>query len=144
MTVVDEAVNASPYNRKVIAEFRASGGRVAALPGIDVLLLTVRGARTGVPRTTPLVYLRDGDRLVVFAANGGAPRTPAWYHNLMAAGRATVETAGDRFPVRPVLVDGDERERLWARQIARVPQFAEFRAATSRVIPVVALARDGG
>ncbi|MEU6428883.1 nitroreductase/quinone reductase family protein [Microbispora sp. NPDC046973] len=127
------------YNERVIEEFRGNGGVVADFAGIPLLLLTTTGARTGRSRTTPLVYLPDGDRLVVFAANGGADRSPAWYHNLMRAGTAVVEVPGRRYRVHPALVGPPERDDLWRRQIERVPQFAEFRAATTRDIPVIAL-----
>jgi deazaflavin-dependent oxidoreductase (nitroreductase family) len=136
---VDHQVNSNPYNRAVIAEFRSTGGRVADFADRHLLLLTTTGARTGATRTTPLVYLPDGPRLVVFAANGGAPESPAWYHNLIAAGGGIVEVGEARLRVRAVPVEGAEREELWARQIDLVPQFAEFRRATGRVIPVVAL-----
>ncbi|MER7009190.1 nitroreductase/quinone reductase family protein [Dactylosporangium sp. NPDC000555] len=127
------------YNERVIEEFRGNGGAVTDFKGISLLLITTTGAQTGVLRTTPLVYLPDGDRLVVFAANGGADRSPAWYHNLMRAGTAIVETPGRRYRVSPVLVTAAERDELWRRQIDLVPQFAEFRSATTREIPIVAL-----
>ncbi|WP_424213232.1 nitroreductase/quinone reductase family protein [Streptomyces sp. BI20] len=140
MTVIGESpVNSNPFNLRVIEEFRANRGTVADFAGIDLLLLTTTGRRSRLPRTTPLVHLVDGDRLIVFAANGGAPTEPAWYLNLMAAGEALVEVGEEHRPVRPVLVPEEEHEALWARQIAQDANFAGFRGRTERAIPVVAL-----
>ncbi len=141
MNSVPGTLNSNPFNLAVIQEFRENGGRVRDFAGIPLLLLTTRGARSGLIRTTPLVYLEDGGRLVVFASNGGAPAAPGWYHNLRAGGGATVEKGTERFPVRHELVPGPEHDRLWELQIAQDPNFATFRGRTSRVVPVVALLR---
>ncbi|WP_424887167.1 nitroreductase/quinone reductase family protein [Streptomyces sp. XH2] len=145
-----DAINSNPFNLRVIEEFRATGGRVADFGDIPLLLLTTVGVRSGLERTTPLVYLADGERLVVFAANGGAPAAPAWYRNLMAAGKAVVEVgtaAGtaavtDRFAVRPVPAEESEHEELWRRQTAQDPGFAHYRERTTRAIPVIGLVRS--
>ncbi|MFI6943895.1 nitroreductase/quinone reductase family protein [Streptomyces sp. NPDC050418] len=137
----ESALNSNPFNLRVIEEFRAHSGKVADFGDIPLLLLTTVGRRSGLPRTTPLVHLADGDRLIVFAANGGASNAPGWFHNLMAAGEGLVEVGDERRPVRPVLVDEAEHEELWARQTAQDPNFANFRGRTSRTIPVVALVR---
>ncbi|MFI9363561.1 nitroreductase/quinone reductase family protein [Kitasatospora sp. NPDC053057] len=129
------------FNRGVIAEFRARGGVVGGdLADATLLLLTVVGARSGEPRTTPLVYLPDGERLVVFASNGGSPTDPAWYRNLVARPEVTVEVGTDRYPALAATVDPAEHEALWARQIAAQPQFAGFRTE-ARTVPLVALVR---
>ncbi|MFC9969873.1 nitroreductase/quinone reductase family protein [Spirillospora sp. NPDC127200] len=133
----------NPFNEKVIAEFRAGGGRVGGqFEGSTLLLLTTEGARSGLERTTPLVYLPDGDRLVVFASNGGAPTSPAWYHNLVKTPQAIVEVGPDKYDVRAEPLDEAEHDALWARQIEREPAFAGFRSS-ERVVPVVALIRTG-
>ncbi len=130
----------SDFNRKVIDEFRANEGRVGGMfEGAPVLLLTSTGAKSGEPRTTPVVYQRDGDRMVVFASKAGAPTNPAWYHNLRANPAATVEVGNDTIDVDAVVTDGEERERLFARQKELMPQFAEYEQKTTRQIPVVAL-----
>jgi deazaflavin-dependent oxidoreductase (nitroreductase family) len=129
-------------NREVIEEFRANEGQVASFAGTQLLLLTHTGARTGTRYTSPLAYLPDRDRFVVFAANGGRPANPAWYHNLVAHPEAEVEIGGQSFTVVATLLDGDERERVWAAQVAAAPHFAEFQARTGRTIPVVALRRS--
>jgi deazaflavin-dependent oxidoreductase (nitroreductase family) len=128
-------------NREVIEEFRANGGRVASFAGTRLLLLTHTGSRTGARYTSPLAYLPDRDRFVVFAANGGRPTNPSWYHNLVAHPEAVVEIGRESFPVLATLLDGDERERVWAAQVAVAPLFADLQARTSRTIPVLALRR---
>ncbi|RCV61438.1 nitroreductase/quinone reductase family protein, partial [Marinitenerispora sediminis] len=107
--------------------------------GTSLLLLTTRGARSGLPRTTPLVYLPDGDRLVVFASNGGAPAAPGWFHNVVRSPDVFVEVGAERFAARTVVVDEHEHDELWRRQVERNPAFAGFRARAGRTIPLVAL-----
>jgi deazaflavin-dependent oxidoreductase (nitroreductase family) len=134
--------NASPFNRQVIAEFRVNGGVVGGpLAGLPLLLLTTTGARSGVARTTPAVYLADGDRLVVFASNGGSPTAPWWFHNISRDPEVVVEVGAERYAARAELVDEREHDELWTRQTAVDPNFAHFRGRTSRTIPVVALHR---
>jgi len=128
------------FNRGIIEEFRANGGKVGGpFEGAPILLLTTTGARSGARRTTPLAYLADGDRILIFASKAGAPTHPAWYHNLLAHPEVTVEIGGETRAVRAVVLTGDERDRLFAQQARRMPGFAEYQARTSRVIPVVAL-----
>lgn len=127
-------------NRQVIEEFRASGGQVGGpYEGIPLLLLTTKGARSGDRHTRPMMYLRDGDDLVVFAINGGRPTHPGWYHNLLAAGEATVEVGTEQRTVSPRVATGDERERLWAAQRHVYPGLDQFQAGKDQVIPVVVL-----
>jgi deazaflavin-dependent oxidoreductase (nitroreductase family) len=128
------------YNRRVIETFRANGGEVGGpYAGARLLLLTSTGARSGRSHTTPLMYLADGDRLVVFGTKGGAPTNPDWYHNLRANADATVEVGTETIRVRATIADGDERERLFAAQAERRPHFAEYAAKTRREIPVIVL-----
>jgi len=132
----------SEYNRRVIEEFRANGGKVGGpYEGATLLLLTTTGAKSGRPHTTPLMYLPDGERLVVFGTKAGAPTHPDWYYNLRANPTATVEVGPERFDVRATVTTGEERQRLFARQAELRPQFAEYAAKTTREIPVVALER---
>ena len=88
------------------------------------------------------MYLADGDRVLVFASKGGAPTHPDWYHNLVANPRVTVEVGIDSYPARATVLEGEERDRLYAEQSRRYPGFAEYQRNTSRIIPVVALVRD--
>jgi deazaflavin-dependent oxidoreductase (nitroreductase family) len=128
------------FNQAIIDEFRANEGRVGGpFEGAPLLLLTTTGARSGERRTTPVVYLADGERLVIFASKGGAPTNPAWYHNLRAHPSATVEVGPETVEVNAVVTSGEERERLFRRQAERYPQFAEYEQKTTREIPVVAL-----
>ena len=128
------------WNASVIAEFRANEGKVGGpFEGAPVLLLTHTGAKTGKTRTNPLMYLPDGDRFVVFASKGGAPSHPDWYRNLVANPSATIEVGTKTYQVKALVVTGDERDRLYARQAERYPQFAEYQRNTDRTIPVVAL-----
>jgi deazaflavin-dependent oxidoreductase (nitroreductase family) len=130
------------FNKGVIDEFRANGGRVGGpFEGAPLLLLTSIGAKSGEARTTPLMYLPDGERIVIFASKAGAPTNPAWYHNLLANPSATVEVGGDIFDVDVSVASGDERERLFSQQSAVMPQFADYAQKTTRQIPVVVLER---
>jgi deazaflavin-dependent oxidoreductase (nitroreductase family) len=132
------------YNQQVIAEFRANGGRTTGmLEGAPVVLLTTTGARSGEPRTAPTLGLVDGDRVVVVASNAGSPTHPAWYHNLLADPTAIVEIGTDSFTATATTLEGEERDRFYARMTAAAPVFAEYRARTEREIPVVALERRG-
>lgn len=130
------------YNQVVIETFRANGGKVQG-PN-QLLLLTTTGAKSGQPRTTPIAYSTDGDRLVVAASKGGAPSNPDWYFNLLAHPMVTVELGTERFQARASVVqDEQERERLYARHAELMPGFAEYPKKTTRTIPVVLLERIG-
>jgi deazaflavin-dependent oxidoreductase (nitroreductase family) len=130
------------FNKGVIDEFRANGGRVGGpFEGAPLLLLTSIGAKSGAARTTPLMYLPDGERIVIFASKAGAPTNPAWYHNLLANPSATVEVGGDIFDVDVSVATGEERERLFNQQSELMPQFADYAQKTTRQIPVVVLER---
>jgi deazaflavin-dependent oxidoreductase (nitroreductase family) len=135
-------VNVNEFNRNLIDEFRANNGKVGGpFAGAPLLLLTTTGAKSGRKHTTPLVYQKDGDRLVVFGSRGGAPNHPAWYHNLVANPKVTVELPGETFEANAVTVEGAERDRIWSAQKEIMPGFAEYEAKTDREIPVVVLTR---
>jgi len=128
------------FNRTVIEEFRANDGKVGGpFEGAPVLLLTATGAKTGERRTTPVMYLPDGERMVIFASFGGAPTNPAWYHNLVANPSASVEVGPETVEVDAVETSGEERDRLFRRLAELYPQFAEYEQKTTRQIPVIAL-----
>lgn len=132
----------SEWNRAIVDEFRANGGKVGGqFDGAPLLLLHTTGAKSGEPRVSPVMYMADGDRLLVFASKAGAPTNPDWYHNLVAHPDASVEVGTERFDVHATVLVGDERDRLFAEQARRYPGFAEYEAKTTRRIPVVALAR---
>ncbi len=127
-------------NEKVIAEFRANGGNQASAN--PLLLLTTNGAKSGRPHITPLMYLSEGDRFVVFASKGGNPTHPAWYHNLVANPTVTVEVSGDTFEAEAVIAEPAERDRIYALQAEIFPMFADYQAKTEWRIPVVILERQ--
>jgi len=132
------------FNRAIIDEFRANGGKVGGpFEGAPVLLLTATGAKSGERRTTPVMYLPDGERMVIFASKAGAPTNPAWYHNLLANPSATVEVGPETVEVDAVVTSGEERDRLFDRQAELYPQFADYAQKTTRQIPVIALQRRG-
>ena len=130
------------FNQQIIDEFRANGGETTGpFKGRRLLLLTTRGAKTGKSHTTPLVYSRDGDRVVIVASKGGAPDNPAWYHNLVANPEVTVELGTDKFQARASVAKGAERDRLYAQHASDMPAFNEYQQKTTRRIPVVILDR---
>lgn len=130
----------SDWNAAIVEEFRANAGRVGGpFEGASMLLLHTTGARTGLPRVNPLVYLPDGDRYVVFGSKGGAPTNPDWYHNLLANPDVTIEVGTRTIPVRAREVTGPERDELYARQVERRASFAEYPKKTTRLIPAIAL-----
>jgi deazaflavin-dependent oxidoreductase (nitroreductase family) len=130
------------YNQRITEEFRANGGKVGGdFKGAPMVLLTTTGAKSGNAHTTPLDYLQDGDRVVVFASMGGAPKHPAWYHNIVANPDVTVEVGTEMYRARATVITGPERDELFARQAARFDAFNQYQQRTTRVIPVVALTR---
>jgi deazaflavin-dependent oxidoreductase (nitroreductase family) len=130
------------FNEGVIEEFRANDGKVTGpFAGAPLLLLTTTGAKSGERRTTPIVHTTDGDRYVVIASYGGAPKHPAWYHNLVAHPEVTVELPGETFSARARTAEGEERDRLFAAQAALMPTFNDYQAKTDRQLPVVVLER---
>ena len=135
MTLPDDM---KAHNRKVIEDFRAHGG---VPDGRPLLLLTTIGARSGIMRTTPMMFIPEADRLLVVASNAGAPRHPDWYHNLVAHPDVSVEVTGESFPATAAVLDGEERDRVFAEIVAKYPFFADHQAKVLRTIPVVALTR---
>lgn len=133
-------------NRQVIEEFRAGRTQPGGpLGGRPMLLLTTTGARSGRRRTTPLMYVPDGARLLVIASNVGAPKDPDWYRNLVADPEVTVEVGPETYEAEARALAGEERERAWGQIKASYPFFAEHeQKAAPRVIPVVALEPPAG
>ena len=130
------------WNAAVIREFREHGGKVGvAFEGAPILLMTTRGAKTGKTRVNPVMYLADGDRTLVFASKGGAPTNPDWYYNLIANPDVTVEGGTETFQAKATVVNGKERDAIYAKQTTLYPQFGEYGEKTTRKIPVIALVR---
>jgi deazaflavin-dependent oxidoreductase (nitroreductase family) len=140
-----DRLNTDPHtvdtlNQSVIEEFRANQGRVGGpLEGWPVLLLTMTGAKTGRTLVRPVCYSRYGDRLVVIASRGGAPRNPPWYYNLVANPIVTVEIGTEKFRARAEEVYGSERTRLFDTAAKLLPLFADYQKKTKREIPVLTL-----
>lgn len=127
-----------------VALYRRSGGRIGGhlpgWPGAKVALVDHRGAKSGVARTSPLMYHADGETIAVVASKAGQPTNPAWFHNLMANPETTVQIGGELRPVRARLAGERERERLWLEFVAFYPGYVAFRErARPRVIPIVLL-----
>jgi deazaflavin-dependent oxidoreductase (nitroreductase family) len=122
----------------LIEEFRAAG---RSLEGRPLLLLTTIGARSGQEHTVPIMYVPDGDRLLVIASNAGAPRHPDWYHNLVANPHVTVEANGETYPAMAAVTHGVERDRLFKNVAAQYPFFNDHQSKINRTIPVVAVQR---
>ena len=134
--------NRNDWNRQLIEEFRANGGKVGGMwEGRPLLLLTTTGAKSGQRRTHPVMYLRDDDHLLVFASKAGAPTNPDWYHNLLVHPEVTVEVGNETYEATATVLSGQERDQFYAKQAQLYPQFADYQARTTRKIPVIALGR---
>jgi deazaflavin-dependent oxidoreductase (nitroreductase family) len=132
----------SDWNDKIIAEFRANGGKVGGpFEGATLLLLRHIGARSGAERVAPLAYLPDGDQMLIIASKAGAPTNPDWYHNLRAHPQVEVEVGTETIKVEARELPPAERDEKWAEITARAPGFGEYQKKTDRVIPVFALHR---
>jgi len=133
------------FNRQVIKEFRANRGRVGGyFEGGRLILLTTTGARSGLPRTTPLAYLPDGERILVIGSAGGSDKHPDWYHNLLADPVVTVEDGVFAYTAKATVLTGQERAAVFARAVEADPGWGAYQARTSRVLPVVALEQVAG
>ena len=124
------------YNQGVINEFRANHG-VVSQPPFPILLLTTTGARTGRSATVPVGFaVDDSGRVFVVASKAGAPRHPAWFHNLRANPSVTVELGDRSFQARAVVTEGEERDRLYGMVSAAA---SEYEKNTDRIFPVIVL-----
>lgn len=128
-------------NARVIEQFRA-GGEIDGMHRDRLLLLTTTGAKSGRSRTTPMMFHRDGDRLLVIGSNIGAPNHPHWYLNLAADPHVVVEAGEERFDAIATPLHGAERDQVWTMLKHNYPFFGEHEAKTERIIPVVALTRS--
>lgn len=122
--------------------YRATKGRVGGrMSGAPVLLLEHVGRKSGTKRTAPLLYLADGDDLVIVASRGGSDAAPGWLYNLRASPETTVQIRGERIPVRAREATAEERERLWPLAVAMYADYETYQQRTSRVIPLLVLER---
>jgi deazaflavin-dependent oxidoreductase (nitroreductase family) len=127
---------APPIDRLIL---RLSGGRLSLAGSAPILLLETKGARSGEPRSTPLLYVRDGERFILIASRGGHPKHPAWYHNLRKHPDVHVLVGGRRVACHAVQAEGAERERLWKLATDVNPGYDVYQSRVSRRIPVIVL-----
>ena len=133
---------ASSWNTRIIDEFHAKHGKGIGRFGDRLLLLTTHGAKSGKAHTVPLAFHRDGDRYVIVASMGGAPKNPVWYYNLKAHPDAVVIQDGpEPFDAALREVSGSERDEWWERAVAAYPPYAEYQERTDRTIPVFVAGR---
>lgn len=130
------------FNASVIKEFRNNQGKVEGpFAGMELLLVTTKGAKSGKKIIFPVAYTKDGEKFVIIASKGGAPENPAWYYNLLAHPEVTVEVGTEKFQAKAVEAKESERERLFNQHATQYPQFNEYKAKTTRIIPVFTLER---
>jgi deazaflavin-dependent oxidoreductase (nitroreductase family) len=127
--------------REQVAAYEGSGGREATTfldTGLPVVVVTMRGARTGKLRKAPVMRVEHAGEYAIVASKGGDPNHPAWYANLLAHPEEVwLQDGPDRFAVRVRELEGDERRLWWERAVAAYPSYEEYRAATARRIPVL-------
>jgi F420H(2)-dependent quinone reductase len=121
--------------------YRATNGLIGhRIPGLaPMLLLDHVGARSGIKRTIPLLYIEDGENLVIVASKGGYPKHPAWFHNVRANPDTTIQVGSDRRAVHARVADAEERARLWPQVVGAYRGYAEYQERTDREIPLVVL-----
>ena len=131
------------FNSDVVKEFRANGGTVGGpFEGGTLLLLHTTGAKSGQPRLSPLAYLEIDGRMMIIGSYAGAPKDPAWVHNLRANPSAHVEVGTEAYDVTARELPDDERDATYPKVIERAPVFAEYQANTTRSIPLFELVRS--
>lgn len=134
----------SEWNKKIIEEFRANEGKVGGnFEGRPLLLLHTTGAKSGLPRLNPLACIVTDEGYVVVASKAGGPTNPDWYYNLVANPEVSVEFGTEKFQALARVTEEPERSELYDKMVAVHPGFADFRARTTRVIPVISLKRLG-
>lgn len=127
-----------------VREYVETGGRKGhRWSGVNTLLLTTRGRKTGKLRRTALIYGRDGDRYLVVASSGGARTHPSWYLNLREDPEVQVQVGEERLDARAVTASAEERPRVWRTMASIWPEYERYQTKTSREIPVVILEPKG-
>ncbi len=139
-----EKADFDAMNQAVIEEFRTTGGKAGGVfTGKPLVLVHHIGAKSGTERIAPLVPLLDDGRVYIFASKGGADSNPDWYRNLVAHPQITVELGTETYQASARVLEGSERDEIYAKQVEVEPQFGDYQRKTSRVIPVVELVRAG-
>ena len=140
--LVNDTAALDDFNRGVVEEFRANGGKVGGpFEGGDLLLLHTTGAKSGQPRLSPLAYLTVDGKMLIVGSYAGAPKDPAWVHNLRADPRARIEVGTEAYDVVVRELPGDERDATYPKITAVAPVFAEYQTKTTRAIPLFELTR---
>ena len=140
--MVSDTAALDDFNRKIVEEFRANGGKVGGqFEGGNLLLLHTTGAKSGQMRMSPLAYLPVDGKILIVGSKAGAPTHPDWVHNLRANPAARIEIGDDEYDVVARELPDDEREATYPLITAVAPVFAEYQAKTSRVIPLFELVR---
>lgn len=130
------------WNKQIIEEFHANGGKVGGpFANGTLLLLHTTGAKSNQPRINPLAYTKDGDNFIIIASKGGAPTNPDWYYNILAHPNVSIEVGTEQFPAQAIVAEGEERDRLFNQMATKNPGFADYQKKTSRRIPVIVLKR---
>jgi deazaflavin-dependent oxidoreductase (nitroreductase family) len=136
-----EAMN--EFNKNIVEEFRANGGKVGGpFEGATLLLLHTTGAKSGQPRLAPLAYFTVEDKMIIIGSKAGADTNPDWVHNLRANPAAHIEVGTDAYDVTSRELPRDERDALFDQIVAVAPGFGEYQAKTSRIIPLFELTRS--
>ncbi|WP_458317756.1 nitroreductase family deazaflavin-dependent oxidoreductase [Mycolicibacterium brisbanense] len=130
------------FNRGVVEEFRANGGKVGGqFEGGNLLLLHTTGAKSGKPRLTPLAYVTVEGKMLIVGSYAGAPKDPAWVHNLRANPQVRIEVGDETYDATARELPAGERDATYQKLTELAPAFAEYQSKTSRVIPLFELVR---
>jgi deazaflavin-dependent oxidoreductase (nitroreductase family) len=130
------------FNKNLVEEFRANGGKVGGqFAGADLLLLTSTGAKSGEPRLAPLAYFTVDDKMIIIGSKAGADTNPDWVHNLRANPGARIEVGTDAYDVTSRELPRDERDEIFDKVVAAAPGFGDYQSKTSRIIPLFELTR---
>ncbi|MBE1546355.1 deazaflavin-dependent oxidoreductase (nitroreductase family) [Mycobacterium sp. OAS707] len=142
MTEIPDAETMKAFNKNIVDEFRANGGKVGGpFEGATLLLLTTTGAKSGQPRLAPLAYLTIDDKMIIVGSKAGADTNPDWVHNVRANPRAHIEVGTDAYDVTVRELPSEERDATYPKVVELAPGFGEYQAKTSRVIPLFELQR---
>lgn len=140
--LVADAAALDEFNRQIVEEFRANAGKVGGpFEGGTLLLLHTVGAKSGQPRLSPLAYLEIDGKVLIVGSYAGAPKHPAWVHNLRADPRAHIEIGTEAYDVTARELPDDERDATYPKIVALAPVFAEYQSKTARAIPLFELVR---
>ena len=128
------------FGKVQVFVFRLTHGKgMTSMRGMPILLLNSVGRKTGKKRTTPLMYLRNGENYVIIASNNGRDKHPSWFHNIRNSSQVEIEVPGNRLEVIPSIATETDKEQLWSQLISKAPFYEAYRKGTTRVIPMIVL-----